>query len=133
VLYLVQEDIEAAPQAQLNAVCAFLGLENVSLPESLQRRYGQGSVPRLRWLAAAASSSASALRRAGLHRTVEAGKRLGLKRVYAGGHREGLAMKRDIFEYLLAEHEADIRFLEGRLGRQFAHWRDPAKCGWTGQ
>jgi hypothetical protein len=38
-------------------------------------------------------------------------------------------MKRPIFDYLLAEHEADINFLEQRLGRDFSHWREPATYG----
>lgn len=133
VFYVVQEDIEADPQGQLDAICHFLGLKTVELPEELQGRYGQGTVPRFRWLAAAASRTATALRGAGLHRVVEAGKRLGLKRVYSGGDRKALAMTRPIFDYLLAEHEADIRFLEERLGRSFPHWRNATTCGLKGK
>ncbi|PYF99999.1 sulfotransferase family protein [Thioalkalivibrio sp. ALE21] len=129
VLYVVQEDIEADPQGQFDAICAFLGLAANPLPEELKGRYGQGTVPRFRWLAATASRTASVLRGAGLHRVVETGKRLGLKRVYGGGDRQALSVTRPIFEYLLAEHEADIRFLEERLGRDFSHWREPATYG----
>jgi hypothetical protein len=126
IFYLVQEDIEADPQGQMDAVCRFLGLEPVELPEELRGRYGQGSIPRFRWLAAAASRTASTLRAAGLHRVVEAGKRLGLKRVYSGGNPAKLSMTREVFDYLLAEHEPDIAWLESKLGRNFSHWRDPA-------
>lgn len=129
VSYVVQEDIETDPQGQLDSICELIGVDTVPLPEELQGRYEQGTVPRFQWLAAAASRTASALRGAGLHRVVEAGKRLGLKRVYNGGDRRALTMTRPIFDYLLAEHEADIRFLEDRLGRSFPHWRDPANYG----
>lgn len=129
VFYIVQEDIETDPQGQLDSICGFIGIDTVPLPEELQGRYGQGTVPRFRWLAAAASRMASALRWAGLHRVVEAGKRVGLKKVYSGGDRKALSMTRSVFDYLLAEHEADIRFLEERLGRSFPHWRDPATYG----
>ena len=63
VFYVVQEDIEKDPQGQLDAICEFIGIDTVPLPEELQGRYGQGTVPRFRWLAAAASHTASALRR----------------------------------------------------------------------
>jgi hypothetical protein len=89
-------------------------------------------VPRFRWLALAASRTVSTLREAGLHRVVEAGKSLGLKKVYSGGDPKALSMTRPVFEYLLAEHDEDIRFLEERLGRSFPHWRDPATYGLEG-
>jgi hypothetical protein len=129
VFYLVQEDIEADPQEQINTICRFLDVEPMKLPEELQERHGQGTVPRIRWLAAAASRTASTLRSAGLHRIVEAGKRLGLKRVYSGGDQSTISMTRPIFDYLLAEHEPDIAWLESRLERSFPHWRDPATFG----
>jgi hypothetical protein len=129
MLYLVQEDIEADPQGQLDAICAYLGLAAIPLPEMLKGRYGQGTVPRFLWLAATAARTASTLRGAGLHRMVESGKRLGLKRIYGGGDHHALSMTRPVFEYLLAEHEADINFLEKRLGRDFSHWREPATHG----
>lgn len=126
VLYVVQEDIEADPQGQIDRVFRFLGVEPVPLPEELLQRYGQATVPRFRWLAAAASRTASSLRSAGWHRLVEAGKALGLKRVYGGGVPSKLAMTRPVFEFLLEEHSEDIDYLEKRLGRSFTHWRDPA-------
>lgn len=129
VFYLVQDDIEADPQGQLDATCAFLGIEAVELPKELQGPYGQGTVPRFWWLAAVVSRTTSALREVGLHGVVQAGKRWGLKRVYRGGDRSAFAMTRSIFDHLLAEHEADIDFLEKRLGRTFPHWRDPAAFG----
>ena len=125
VCYLVQEDIEADPERELDNIFNFLGLKSIQLPDELQERYGQGTVPRFQLLATAASRITSALRRKGLHRIVEMGKRLGLKRVYSGGDRKGMAMTRSIFNYLLSEHEADIKFLEERLGRSFTHWRNP--------
>lgn len=129
VFYVVQEDIEVDPQGQLDAICSFLDIEAIDLPNELRGRYGQGTVPRFRWLAAAASRMTSALRGAGLHGVVQTGKRLGLKRVYSGGDRKAITMTRVIFDRLLAEHERDIRFLEERLGRSFPHWRDPATYG----
>lgn len=125
VLYLVQEDIEADPQSQMDKVCRFLGVDPVLLDEELQKRYGQGTVPRSPKLAAMAARTASALRGAGLHRMVEAGKRLGLKKVYSGGNADTLAMSRSILDFLLEEYESDTAFLEERLGRRFPHWRDP--------
>lgn len=129
VFYLVQEDIEADPQGQMDAICAFLNIEPVVVPKELRGRYGQGTVPRFRWPATVVSRTTSALRGAGLHGVVQAGKRLGLKRVYSGGDRVAVAMTRPIFDYLLGEHEMDIRFLEERLGRRFPHWRDPSAYG----
>ncbi|MFW6224018.1 MAG: sulfotransferase family protein, partial [Bacteroidota bacterium] len=85
IFYLMQEDIQENPQAQIEAVCSFLGVKPISLPQELQGKYGQRSVPRYPLLAAAASRSASALRGAGMHRVVEIGKKLGLKMVYRGG------------------------------------------------
>lgn len=132
VLYLVQEDIEADPQAEFDAVCRFLDVERTLLPDTLKARYGQGTVPRFQWLAGLAARCVKELRRAGLHRVVELGKALGLKRVYAGGLQDSFSMNQPIFEYLLREHEPDIRFLENKLGRTFAHWRDPAQYDLSG-
>ena len=129
VFYLMQEDIHIDPQGQIEAVCNFLGMEKFELPEELRGRYGQGGLPRFRWLAAVASSTASALRAAGLHKVAEAGKQLGFKQVYKGGNPATLSMTRRIFDYLLAEHEPDIAWLETRLQRHFPHWRDPDQYG----
>ena len=126
IFYLVQEDIQKDPQGQLETVCHFLGVEPISLPPELQERYNQKSVPRFPWLAAGATRLAAALRYSGLHRMVEMGKRLGLKKVYQGGNPSVLTMTRPVFDYLLREHQADIEFLENRLGRSFPHWRDPS-------
>jgi hypothetical protein len=128
IFYLVQEEIEADAQRCIDDLCNFLGIESVELSDESKGRYGKGSVPRFRWLAAMAARSATLLRGAGLHRVVEAGKRVGLKRVYTGGHPEALSITRPIFDHLLSEHEADIRFLEERLSRSFRHWRDPARA-----
>ena len=127
--YLVQEDIQHDPQGQLEAVCRFLGVEPISLPTELQDRYNQKSVPRFPWLAAGATRLAATLRYAGLHRMIEMGKRLGLKKMYQGGDPSALAITFPIFDYLLKEHEPDISFLEHRLGRSFPHWRDSATYG----
>lgn len=129
ILYLVQDDIKADPQGQFDVISDFLGVERMELPDVLQVPYGEGSVPRYPWLAAAASRAASALRKAGLHGLAQTGKRLGLKRVYSGGDPTALSMTRPNFDYLLAEHESDIQFLEERLSRSFSHWRNPAAHG----
>lgn len=129
IFYLVQEDIQKNPQAQIEAVCKFLDIKPISLPEKLQERYGQASVPRYHWLAAAASRVASTLRRAGMYRLVEGGKKLGLKKVYQGGDSSKLYITRPVFDYLLQQHKADIEFLEQRLGRSFPHWRNPYTYG----
>lgn len=129
VFYLVQEDIEADPQGQLDTIFSFIGIEPVLLPQELHERYGQVTVPKFRFLAAIASRAASIMRAADLHRVVEIGKRLGLKKIYSGGDPNQLAMTRPVFDYLLSEHEADIQFLEKRLGRSFPHWRDPNTYG----
>lgn len=125
IFYVVQEDIEDDPQGQVNRIFDFLGIEAIEIPSELQGRYGHGTIPRYRWLASVASRGASILRGSGLHRVVEGGKRLGLKKVYSGGDPKALTMTRSVFDYLLAEHEDDIRFLEDQLGRSFPHWRDP--------
>ncbi|WP_280570256.1 sulfotransferase [Chromohalobacter sp. 296-RDG] len=132
VHYVVQENIVEFPQKELDAICDFLGVEHVALPEELYERYGTGTVPRYRWLATAASHSVSTLRGMGLHKIVEAGKLLGLKRIYSGGDKDGMTITRPVFDYLLNEHERDIQFLEARLGRKFPHWRDPNTYGVEG-
>lgn len=129
LLYIVQEDIEVDPQGQLDRICEFLGIDTVALPDDLLGRYGQGTVPSSRYLAAIASRTASALRTIGLHKVVEAGKRLGLKRIYSGGNPGVLEITPPVFEYLLAEHHEDICFLEDLLGRSFEHWRKPETYG----
>lgn len=123
IFYLLQEDIETDPQGQFDAICSFLGVEHAPLPNELHAKYGQGTIPKFQILAALASRMASALRRMGLHRVVKAGKKVGLKKVYSGGDHKALSITRPVYDYLAAEHESDIRFLEDRLVRSFPHWR----------
>ncbi len=125
ILLMVQEDIINRPQEELDRLCRFLGLESRPLPEGLQRRYGQGTVPRFPWLAALASRTASGLRARGFYRLVEGAKRLGLKRIYRGGDPDRIVLTPAIRGELARLHREDINYLEERLNRPFREEENP--------
>lgn len=127
VLYVLQDNIADNPQRVVDDICDFADLDHFVLPEAMSGRFGERTVPRISWLAGLASRTASGLRHTGLHKLVEAGKRVGLKRVYGGGDSRLAEMSEAAFHHLLQRHSADIDFLERRLNCDFSAWRTSDK------
>ena len=123
VLYVVQEDVSSNPGRVLDEVCAFLGLRPIDLPTGARGKVNEGTDPRFPTLARMMSSTATLLRGARLHWLAEAGKRLGLTRLYSGG-RAAPPLDPTLEHELAAMYDDDISWLERRLNRSFSSWRN---------
>ena len=120
VLYITQDDIREQPEVCLSGACQFLNVSNRHLLE-VRSRVNVAAAPIWPggvWLL---ESLAKMLRTMHLHRLVNFGKQLGLKRLYQGG-RVPTPMTRAQFLYLLEEFRDDINWLEDRLGRDLSTW-----------
>lgn len=110
--------IGSRPQQVLHETCAFLGVDTVPFDDAPKGRVNAASAPRFPWLARAAAQTATVLHDLGLHGFVEAGKRLGLDRVYTGGEAEMPelgATERAFLDGLFAEDRAFVEAcLRGR-------------------
>lgn len=85
VLVILLDDIHHDPQRVLDRITAFAGLSPLTASTDAEERVNTASSPRFPWLAKAAARAVTTLRDARLHRVVEAGKALGLGRVFGGG------------------------------------------------
>lgn len=124
VLFVTQAQIANEPQAVLDTVVGFLGVERVSLDSALTGRFGSRIVPRFPGLAAVAAKAARGLRSRNLHFAVEVGKKLGLRKLYTGGEHRQHAPDMAVFEALLKIHREDIDFLESRFGVDVQRWKE---------
>lgn len=120
--YLVQDDVSADPQGAVDAVCAFLGIETISLSDEDHQRYGAATKPRSAALAKAGSIAARTARAARLNALVELGKAVGLRRLMLGKAMGKEPMPDEVREHLVELHRGDIDYLEQRLGRRFEAW-----------
>lgn len=123
VLYIVQDDISTQPDHVLAALTAFLGIANLdSLDPARLVNEALGASPRSRAVARAARSTVAWLRSHKMHRIVDAGKRLGLKRAMYGGGPD-VEIDASAYERLRTHFEPDVAWLEQRLNRSFEDWR----------
>jgi hypothetical protein len=123
VLVLPLDDLAADPAGALVRVCAFLGVPPVEVTREVSYRVNEASAPRFPWLAAAAARAVTALRGRRFHALVEAGKKLGLKRVYSGGTQPLPALPDAERARLSALYAPHVGYVEGLLGRPLPAWR----------
>ena len=123
VKFVLLEEIESTPAIVLKSVSNFLGVAEIALPLEENQRVNRATMPRFPWLAKAAAQLATGLRAHRLHKVVELGKGLGLKKVYTGGkqHLPGFTASERF--WLKSQYEADIVFVEKLLGRDLSAWR----------
>ena len=115
---------EAKYVRQVNAAFVLPDAATYALPAS---RVNSGSLPRSLLLARAARRAAAGLRRSGLHRVVNAGKRLGLSNLVYGRSRGAAAkpmMRPDTHGYLVERFATDVDDLERLLGLDLDNWRE---------
>ena len=122
VIVVLLDDVEATPEAVLASVLGAAGLDSRGASAE-PGRVNAGSRPRYPALAGAAARTATALRDRRLHGLVEAGKRLGLGRVYRGGG-DPPAVSRETRERLADHYALDIAFVERLTGRTLP-WGQP--------
>lgn len=121
-LYLRQEDVSERPQAVLNEVCDFLSIARMDLPSIGNEKVNSATAPRSLLLARLFSLTSTMLRSARLYNVVNAAKRLGLKSVFSGG-RSVDPMSATSRKRLAEEFDADVSWLENRLGCNLSGWR----------
>jgi hypothetical protein len=121
VLFL--DDIRSDPQAVINKVCEWLGVESISQPDSANERVNAASMPQSRWLARATASLTTLLHSGGFHRIVEFGKKLGLRELaYTGGEADMPELSAEDRKQLIQTYEEDIAFVEELTGRDLSDW-----------
>lgn len=84
VLMVHFNDLKNKPQEFLDKITSFIGLERIIINETDSRKVNQSTLPKYRLLAKIFASSASLIRKYDFHAVAEFGKKLGLKKVYAG-------------------------------------------------
>jgi hypothetical protein len=116
VLLLLQEDIGEKPQAVIERVCRFLGLEfkTIKLPIG---KVNEASLPTYPLLALGASKLADLIRSFKFYWIIEAGKMMGLKRIYGSNSKNIPIMDASLREKLLKEFASEIDYIE-KLKRQ---------------
>ncbi|QEG20300.1 Sulfotransferase domain protein [Mariniblastus fucicola] len=122
-LYLRQREIQSQPQNVLDQVCDFVGVSRLKMPAIASEKVNSAEAPRNIYAARLLSASATVLRSMALHKLVNFGRSLGLKKVYAGGKPVDRPTAEEMRK--LAElFEPDILWLEERLGCSLDSWRN---------
>ena len=126
-MYLWQDDIKQNPQKILDDTCDFIGVKKIKIPPVANEIVNTATAPRNAYVARILSATATTLRSLALHRVVNFGRSLGLKKMYEGGatvqklSNEQYRMLADLFE-------EDLVWLEQRLGRKLDDWRYSMPC-----
>jgi len=125
IFCMIDDDVASDPRSVLGAICGFLGIDTLSLPETAWQRVNRSTEPPFPAVARVASLVATWMRAHGYDHAVETIKRLGGTRIYGRAESRAARMDEDVFAFLLQYHEPDIRFVEGLTGRCLDHWRRP--------
>ena len=125
VTFILQEDIGSRPGKVLASIFRFLNIEIVDASQISNIRFSTvNGIPRYRWMARLASSSATWLRAHRLHRINDFGKKLGLPNIYGGSQQTIAPLKPTERDWLLSIYEPDIAFVETILERDLSTWRN---------
>ena len=111
------DDITEDPARVLADLMERCGLAALAPSDDAGERVNAASAPRFPALAGAAARAVTLLRDARLHRVVEVGKRLGLKRVYRGGGAPPEATS-DERARLAARYRPHVEYVESLLDRE---------------
>lgn len=123
VKVVLMEDIARQPEIVLREILDFLGVDTSYKPPNLGKQFNKTGMPKYPLLAKYASQVVLRLKTYKLHHLVNAGKRLGLNKVYDGG--EVLpTLHDDEKRKLLIFYEQDIAYVETLCGRNLAEWRE---------
>lgn len=123
VLIILQDDISAHPERVLEGVCDFVKIAPQPAPMTAQERVNVASLPAYPALARLATRGADWLRDRRLYGPIEAAKRLGFKRVYAGFQGDLPTLAPQIRRELVKGFEPDIAYVEKLLHRPLPQWR----------
>jgi hypothetical protein len=125
VHFVLLDDIEAHPETVWAGICAFLGVEQLPLPELPDEQKGSMKrSPRYPLLAKVAARAASELRARGLHAVVEAGKRAGIRRAVFSGQAPSRGITADEKRNLADLYARDIEYVRSLTGRPLEAWNE---------
>jgi hypothetical protein len=123
--FLFLDDIKKRPQKVIDQICMHLGVKHMDPPDRKNEKVNPASMPRFQWLARGVASLTTTFHEYGLHRAVEFGKKLGLKKLaYSGGEGDTPELSVDDREQLIQTYDKDIAFVEELTGRDLSHWRE---------
>ena len=120
VLYLMQDEVESAPQAVFDRLCGFLGVEPMALPEEATQRFGQATKARWPMVTKVFAGLSTRLRSMGVHRPIEFAKRLGLRSLLIGKSMGEEKMPDAVRARLTELYRDDMVWLEKKIGRPIA-------------
>ncbi|MDY6784004.1 MAG: sulfotransferase domain-containing protein [Cyanobacteriota bacterium] len=121
VFLLLLDDIESQPDRVLEKIYDFLKIESIEVPNRVKEKINSATMPRLPILAKIATKIAIYLRANRWHNIVELGKKLGLRKVYAGQKAlPGLTGEEK--ERLLNIYQEDIIFVEYLTKKSLKKW-----------
>lgn len=114
VLLVSHKQVSDSPQDALDTICNFLGVSLIDeLSDEEKERYGEASTPRSKRLVWLLNRVARMLRSFGLHRLVNAGKAIGVKRLFFyGGERPELNISASEREALSDQFGSEYRLIE---------------------
>ncbi len=124
-MFLETTDMIASdPEAVWARVIDFLGLDYCRLPSIGTEWIYQTTAPKYRFLATVAGKISRVLQQDGHHKTLQFARRLRLNRVYGAGGNKLPRLPVDQLPCLLQQFEADIAYVEQKLGRELNTWRE---------
>lgn len=126
---LLLDDVAERPDAVLDELWPFLGVDRIKAPDQARERVYGASYPRWPGLAGLATRVAGKLREVGAHRWVEVVKRLGGRLVYTGGEDRMPSLTPSVRGDLVRLFSKDIDYVERLLDRDLSSWRGGTPCG----
>lgn len=125
ICFVFLDDIKSAPDAVLSRVFQHLEVAPLDQPEQVNESVNAASMPHSLLFARAASFLTTMLHTYGLHRVVELGKWLGLKKLaYSGAEEDMPVLENRAREQLIKEYEEDTRYVESVTERRLNYWRE---------
>jgi hypothetical protein len=116
------EDMAQNPEKVLLELYEFLSVDQSSLPENLHQKVNTAGMPKHPWLAKYAARAVAMLNDNKMHKIVDLGKSLGLKKIYSGSEKIPFVSTEEK-KKLLLYYEKDIQFVEELLQRKLDFWR----------
>ena len=123
-IYIVLlEDIETQPQKTLDSIAEFLEVNSVHYSEQSLQKYGVGTMNKNLLLARLTTQAVNFLRANRLHKVVELGKNIGLKKIYSGRDKTSITISPEQELELQEKYKEDIVFIEKITKRDLSQWR----------
>lgn len=120
---VLMEDIASKPDMVLKELLDFIDVDPNYKPANLGEQINKTGMPKYPVLAKYAAQTVLKLRDYKLHRLIEVGKSLGLKKVYDGGEVVPVLTEEEKAQ-MLVTYEKDILYVEDVLGRKLPNWRE---------